>query len=157
MANFFSQTKEGKGYGGGRGRIVESCCFIITPVHILSSINLYCLAYPHLQMWLILLSDCCCCVQSLSHVQLFVTPWTAAHQASLSLTTSWSLPKFMSIASLMPSSRLILWCSLLLLPLSLSQNQELFQWVSCLHQRTNLLEFQLQHQSFQWVFRVDFP
>ena len=41
---------------------------------------------------------------------------TAAHQASLSLTISWSLPKFMSIASVMPTSHLILWCPLLLLP-----------------------------------------
>ena len=44
------------------------------------------------------------------------TPWTAACQASLSLTISQSLPKFMSIALLMPPSYLILWCSLLLLP-----------------------------------------
>ena len=43
-------------------------------------------------------------------------PWTTAHQASLSLTISWSLPKFMFIASVMPSSYLILWCPLLLLP-----------------------------------------
>ena len=43
-------------------------------------------------------------IQSPSHVQLFVAPWTAAHQASLSLTISQSLPKFMSIASVMPSS-----------------------------------------------------
>ena len=50
-----------------------------------------------------------------SCVQPFATPWTAAHQASLSLTISWSLPKFMSIASVMPSSHLILWCPLLLL------------------------------------------
>ena len=49
-----------------------------------------------------------------SRVQLFVTPWTAAHQASLSLTMSWSLPKFMSIASVMPSSHLILWRPFLL-------------------------------------------
>ena len=55
-------------------------------------------------------------VQSLNHVQLFVTPWTAAHQASLSLTISWSLPTFMSIALVMPSSHLILWSPLLLLP-----------------------------------------
>ena len=44
---------------------------------------------------------------------LFVTPWTAAYQASLSLTISRSLPKFLSIASVMPSSHLILWCPLL--------------------------------------------
>ena len=42
------------------------------------------------------------------------TPWTAAHRASLSLTISWRLPKLVSIASVMPSSRLILWCPLLL-------------------------------------------
>ena len=51
-----------------------------------------------------------------SCVQLFATLWTAAHQASLSLTISRSLPKFMSIALVMPSSHLILWCPLLLLP-----------------------------------------
>ena len=44
-----------------------------------------------------------------SHVQLFVIPWTVALQASLSLTISQSLPKFMSIASVIPSSHLILW------------------------------------------------
>ena len=55
-------------------------------------------------------------VQSPSHVQLFVTPWTAARQASLSLIISWSLPKFMFIASVMLSSHLILWRCLLLLP-----------------------------------------
>ena len=42
-------------------------------------------------------------VQSLSRVQLFATPWTAAHQAYLSITNSWSLPKLMSIESVMPS------------------------------------------------------
>ena len=50
-------------------------------------------------------------VQSLSRVRLFATPWTAAHQASLSITNSWSLPKPMSIESLMPSSHLILFSS----------------------------------------------
>ena len=54
-------------------------------------------------------------VQSPSHVQLFATPWTVACQASLSLTISRSFPKFMSVASVMPSSHLILWCPLLLL------------------------------------------
>ena len=55
-------------------------------------------------------------IQSPSPVQLFASPWTAAHQASLSFTVSWSLPKFMFIASVMPSSHLILWCPLLPLP-----------------------------------------
>ena len=55
-------------------------------------------------------------VQSLSRVWLFVTPWTAACQASLSITNSWSLPKLMSIESVMPSNHLILCHPLLLLP-----------------------------------------
>ena len=55
-------------------------------------------------------------VQSLSRVQLFMTPWTTAHQASLSITNSWSLLKFISIESVMPSNHLILCRPLLLLP-----------------------------------------
>ena len=58
-------------------------------------------------------------VQSLSRVQLFVTPWTAACQASLSITNSWSLLKLMSIESVMPSNHLIC-CHPLLLPPSIS-------------------------------------
>ena len=55
-------------------------------------------------------------VQLLSRVQLFATPRTAAHQASLSITNSWSLLKFISIELLMPSNHLILCCPLLLPP-----------------------------------------
>ena len=55
-------------------------------------------------------------VQSLSHIRLFVTPWTATHQASLSITNSQSLPKLMSIESMMPSNHLILCHPLLLFP-----------------------------------------
>ena len=55
-------------------------------------------------------------VQSLSRVWLFVTPWTAAHQASRSITNSWSLLKFMSIESVMLSNHLILCHPFLLLP-----------------------------------------
>ena len=55
-------------------------------------------------------------VQLLSHVRLFVTPWTAARQASLSITNSQSLFKLMSIESVMPSNHLILCHPLLLLP-----------------------------------------
>ena len=65
-------------------------------------------------------------VQLLSHVQLFVTPWTATHQASLSITNSWSLPKLMSIESMMPSSNCFIPCrSLLLLP-SISHSIRVF-------------------------------
>ena len=55
-------------------------------------------------------------VQLLSCVQLFVTPWSAAHEVSLSFTISQSLLKFMSIELMMPSNHLILCCPLLLLP-----------------------------------------
>ena len=55
-------------------------------------------------------------VQSFSHVWLFVTPWTAACQASLSITNPQSLPKLMSTESVMPSNYLILCCPLFLLP-----------------------------------------
>ena len=55
-------------------------------------------------------------VQLLSRIWLFVTPWTAARQASLSITNSWRLPKLRSIESVMPSNHLILCCPLLLLP-----------------------------------------
>ena len=94
-------------------------------------------------------------VQSLSHVRLFETPWTAACQASLSITNSGSPPKPMSIESVMPSNHLVLCCPLLLLPFNLPQHQGLFQWINSLHQMAKVLEFQLQHQSFQWVFRTD--
>ena len=56
-------------------------------------------------------------VQSLSHVRLFATPWTAAHQSSLSITKSQSPPKPMSIESVIPSNHLILCCPLLLPPI----------------------------------------
>ena len=55
-------------------------------------------------------------VQSLSHVQFFLTPWTAACQASLSITNSWSLLKLMPIESVMSSNHLIFCCPLLIPP-----------------------------------------
>ena len=73
-------------------------------------------------------------VQSLSHVQLFATPWTAARQASLSITSSLSLPKPMSIDLVMPSNHLIL-CCLLFLPPSIFPNITVFSDESALHFR----------------------
>ena len=69
--------------------------------------------------------------QSLSCVRLFVTPWTAACQASLSITNSWSLPKLMSIESVMPSNHLIL-CRPLLLPPSIFLSIRVFSNESAL-------------------------
>ena len=73
-------------------------------------------------------------VQPLSHVWLFVTPWTAAHQASLSITNSQRLLKLMSIESVMPSNHLIL-CPPLLLPPSIFPSIRVFSSESFLHIR----------------------
>ena len=94
-------------------------------------------------------------VQSLSCVQLFVTPWTEASQASLSITNSRSLLKLVSIESVMPSNHLILCHPLLLLP-SIFPSIRVFSNESVLCIRWPVFQFQLQHQSFQWIFRTDF-
>ena len=78
-------------------------------------------------------------LQSLSCVQLFVTPWTAACQASLSITNSRSSCRFMSIESVMPSSHLILCHSLLPPAANPSQHQSLFQWVNSSHEVAKVL------------------
>ena len=93
-------------------------------------------------------------VQSLSRIWLFVTSWTATCQASLSINSQ-SLLKLTTIDSVMPSNHLI-HCPPSPPTFNLSQYQGLFQWVSSSHQVAKVLELQLQHQSFQWIFRTDF-
>ena len=92
-------------------------------------------------------------VQSLRCVWLFETPWTTECQASLSFTISWSLLKLVSIESVMPSNYLILFRPLLFLP-SIFPSMRVFSSEFSSHQVAKVLE--LQHQSFQWIFRVDF-
>ena len=99
-------------------------------------------------------------VQSLSRVQLFATPWIAAHQASLSITNSRSSLRLTSesiewcrvtsspptpIESVVPSGHLILCRPLLFLSLNPSQHQSLFQWVTSSHEVAKVLDFQLSH------------
>ena len=90
-------------------------------------------------------------VQSLSHVQLFATPWTAATRLLYPSPT----PRVYS-----NSCTLGWWCHPLSSPsppaFNLSQHRGLFKWVNSSHQVAKVLEFQLQHQSFQWIFRTDF-
>ena len=81
-------------------------------------------------------------VQSLSCVRLFATPWIAARQASVSISNSRSSLKLTSIASLIPSSHLILCHPLLLLP-PIPPSISLFQWVNSLHEVAKVLEFKL--------------
>ena len=88
-----------------------------------------------------------------------MTPWTAAHQTSLSFIVSFT--------SMFPQTHVhsvadVIHPSHLLLPpfppaLSLSQHQGLFQWVSSSHQVAKALELQLQYLSFQWVYKGWFP
>ena len=78
-------------------------------------------------------------VQLLSPVQLFVTPWTAAHQASLSIANSQSFLKLMSIESVMPSNHLILCCPLLLLPSIFPSIRVFSKWISSSHQVAKVL------------------
>ena len=94
-------------------------------------------------------------VQSLSRVLLFATPRTAAHQASLSITNSQSLLKFMSIQVVMSSNHLVLCHPLLLLP-SVFPSIRVFPMSQFFASGGQILESQLQHQSFQWIFRTDF-
>ena len=82
------------------------------------------------QMFIFMFSS----VQSLSHVQLFETPWTAAHQAFLSITNSQSLLKLMSIESVMPSNHPI-FCHLLLLLPAIFPSTRVFSIESVLHIR----------------------
>ena len=91
---------------------------------------------------------CLVVIQLLSRVQLFATPWTAAHQASLSFTIFQSLHKLMSIELVVPSSHLI-FCRPLLLPLSIFPSIRVFSNELALCMVARVLEFQLQHQSFQ--------
>ena len=95
-------------------------------------------------------------VQLLSRVWLFVTPWTTAHQA---LPVHHQLPEFTQTHvhwvsdAIQPSHPLL---SPSPPTFNLSQHQGLFKSVSSSHQVAKVLEFQLQHQSFQWIFRTDF-
>ena len=93
------------------------------------SLTFICLPLTHNLEWVTLSS-----VQLLSHVRLFLTPWTAAHQAYLSITNSWNLPKLKSIESVMPSNHLILCQPLLLLP-SIFTSIRVFSNESALHIR----------------------
>ena len=82
-------------------------------------------------------------------------PWTAACQASLSITKSQSLLKLMSTESVMPSNHLNL-CVPFFSCLQSFPASGLYKWVSSLYQVAKVLEFRLQHQSFQWIYTTDF-
>ena len=95
-------------------------------------------------------------VQSLSHVRLFATPWTAARQASLSITKSWSLLKLMSIELEMPSNHLIL-CHLLFLLPSVFLSIRVFSSESVLRIRwPKCWSFSFSISPSNELFRTDF-
>ena len=87
-------------------------------------------------------------------VRLFATPWTAPHQASLSITTSWNLHKLLSVESVMPSNHISL-CLSLLLPPSIFPSIRVFSNESVLCIRwPKYWDFNLQHQSFQLIWNI---
>ena len=108
-------------------------------IFIMSKFLKSCIEYLHV----ILVSQS---VQSLSCVWLFATPWSAARQASLSITNSWSSPKPMSIKMVMPSKHLILCCPLLLLP-------SIFLSIRIFSSESALLIRWPQHWSFSFNIR----
>ena len=93
-------------------------------------------------------------VQLLSHVRLLGTPWIATHQASLSITNSRSPLKPMSIESRCHPT-ILSFSSPSPPALNPSHYQGLFKWVSSSHLVDKVLEFQLQHQSYQWTPSTD--
>ena len=102
------------------------------------------------------LCDLAFLVLLLSSVDSLWPPWTAARQASLSFTMCQSLLRLMSIESIIPSSHLILCRPLLLLP-SIFTSIRVFYNQLALCQVVKVLERQLQHQFFQWLFKSWFP
>ena len=92
-------------------------------------------------------------VQSLCRVRLFMTPWTAACQASLShhQLSKLAHTRVHCVGDAIQPSHPLLSASPIF---NLSQHWGLFQWVSSSHQVSKVLEFQLQHQSLQWTFRL---
>ena len=131
---------------GNRASIYEFSMDTIEPIAI-DSIQVYILATITIMIWII------SSVQSLRHVQLFETPWIAAHQASLSITNSQSLLTHVHQVgdAIQPFHSLSSPCS----SPKPSQHQGLFQWVNSLHEVVKVLEFQLQHQSLQWTPRTE--
>ena len=109
-------------------RNLPSCrAYYPYPLYFMVSYKLFSAIYL---IWLIIVVQFSS-VQSISHVQLFATPWTTAHQAFLSITNSRSLPKLISIESVMPSNHLILCHPLPLLP-SIFPNIRVFSSESAL-------------------------
>ena len=100
--------------------------------------------------------QCVVVVQLLSLVWLFVTQWTAARQAPLSFTMSQSLLKLMSLELVISSNHLILCCPLLLLSSVFPSITVFPNALALCLRRIKVLEIQLQHQSFHWIFRTDF-
>ena len=96
-----------------------------------------------------------CCYSVTQLYPTLCNPMDCSMQAPLFFSISQSLLKLMFIHSVMSSNHLIL-SSPSPSAFNLSQHQGLFQWIGSFHQAAKVLELQLQHQCFQWIFRVDF-
>ena len=114
----------------GENKLNHICILLILTMHMMHTrLRWSWVAWPHPRentcICQVLTSNTFSSVQLLSHVWLLVTPWTVAHQASLSITNSWTWFKLMSIESVMPSNHLIL-CHPLPLPPSIFPNIRVF-------------------------------
>jgi len=144
---------------GLRKTLLEQNSFVCRELHYLGWPHSFFLPLASLWRNFMLSSSCIprilivslCCYS----VWFFATPWTAACQAPPSFTMSWSLLKLMSVESVMLSNHVIICCPLLLLP-SIFPSIRVFSNELSLCQVAKVLEHQLQHQSSQWIFRVDF-
>ena len=136
-------------YGGSNAALIApgaalSCSLFIVPAFALCSLSLCSLLEPPSVQF--------SSVQLLSRVQLFAIPWTAARQASLSITNSWSLLKLMPVEAVMPSSHLILCRPLLLLPLIFPSIRVFSSESTLLMRWPKYWSFNMTQQSHCWTF-----
>ena len=99
---------------------------------------------------------CCCSAAQSCHTLCDPMDYSTPGLPVLHHLPELKFAKFIFIALVMPSSHLICWCPLFLLPSILPSFRD-FSRVVYSHQMTKILELQLQHQSFQWIFRLDLP
>ena len=127
-------------------------------IHVAATVSfiIFCGWVIHIYIYIYIYIHCCCCsvAQSCPALCNPMDCSTPGLPVSHHLLKFAQAPVHCSGDAIQPSHPLIPSspCAL-----NLSQHQRLFQWVSCLHQMTKILDLQLQHQSFQCVFRVDFP
>ena len=130
------------------------CLFFIINLGY-SCFIILCLSLLHSKVKQLHIYECCCCCSVTKSRPALCNPMDGSMPGLPVPQITRSLPKFMSIESVMLSTHLIL-CHPPPFAFNFSQHQGLFQWVGSLHQVAKVLKLKLQDLSFQWIFRVDF-